>query len=55
MNIKKKYTSPKINSIQVDLEESIAAGSARALSGNSSDQVKEEWIQDDTDYRVIEW
>ncbi|MEN5233517.1 hypothetical protein [Sphingobacterium faecium] len=53
--VKKKYTSPKIDTVIIELEEGVAAGSATVRTPNASDQVTQEWQQDDTDYRVIEW
>lgn len=53
--IKKSYTSPKLETVMIELEEGLAAGSATVTTPNNSNQVTQEWQQDDTDYRVIEW
>lgn len=53
--IKRNYLSPRIEATQIELEEGVAAGSATVRSMDMNDRVKEEWQQDDTDYRVIEW
>jgi hypothetical protein len=53
--IKMNYISPRMETTQIELEEGLAAGSATVRTPNASNQVTQEWQQDDTDYRVIEW
>lgn len=53
--IKRNYLSPRINTTHIELEEGVAAGSATVRTMDMNEKVKEEWQQDDTDYRVIEW
>lgn len=52
---KKNYTSPKIETILIQLEEGVAAGSATVFSTDTNNEVMQEWQKDDTDYRVVEW
>lgn len=53
--IKKNYKCPRVEMTQLELEEGLAAGSATVRTPNANNQVTQEWQQDDTDYRVIEW
>jgi len=49
------YESPEIRVINVELEHSIAAGSAKISPKNSSGQVFESWQEDVDDTRTVEW
>ncbi|QIH32914.1 MULTISPECIES: hypothetical protein [Sphingobacterium] len=48
---KKIYTSPKIEAVNVELEQGIAAGSAATTSNDP----QESWDRADDDDRVINW
>ncbi len=52
---KQEYVTPKVGSFLIEMEQGIAAGSARVLPPNSGGQVQEEWGQDPDDNRTIEW
>ncbi|MCL1654390.1 Uncharacterised protein [Elizabethkingia miricola] len=52
---KQEYVTPKVGSFLIEMEQGIAAGSARVLPPNSGGQVQEEWTQDPDDNRTIEW
>ncbi|WP_372483108.1 hypothetical protein AB9J70_18390 [Elizabethkingia anophelis] len=52
---KEDYTSPKFDMFLIEMEQGIAAGSAKVLPPNSGGQVQEEWTQGDDDNRTIEW
>lgn len=54
-NGKRPYESPEIKMISIELEHSIAAGSAMVKPENMNNQVMEEWEEDPDDYRTIEW
>ncbi len=51
----KKYKTPRIEVIQIFLEEGIASGSAFARPQNGSNQIIEEWEQDETETKNIDW
>jgi len=53
--MKKKYSTPKIYSVSVYLEEGIAAGSASVRPQNGSNQVMEQWYQEDTQTKEFDW
>ncbi|WP_165689669.1 hypothetical protein [Elizabethkingia occulta] len=52
---KQEYFTPKIAVSLIEMEQGIAAGSARVLPPNSGGQVQEEWTSDPDDNRTIEW
>ncbi|HFK5566101.1 TPA: hypothetical protein ACG0AB_001584 [Elizabethkingia anophelis] len=52
---KSEYVSPDIRVFVVEMEQGIAAGSARVVPPNNGGVVQEEWIQGDDDNRTIEW
>lgn len=52
---KKNYKSPKIETIMIELEEGVAAGSATVFSKDANNEIMQEWQKDETDYRVVEW
>ena len=54
-NTKSEYVSPDIRVFVVEMEQGIAAGSARVVPPNNGGVVQEEWIQGDDDNRTIEW
>lgn len=53
--MKKQYSTPKIEAVCVSLEEGIAAGSAFVRPHNGSDQVMENWYEDDTQTKDFDW
>ncbi|MDR2230111.1 MAG: hypothetical protein LBE39_11650 [Flavobacteriaceae bacterium] len=52
---KQEYVTPRVSSFLMEMEQGIAAGSARVLPPNSGGQVQEEWTTDPDDNRTIEW
>ncbi|OPC53214.1 hypothetical protein DSC47_02200 [Elizabethkingia miricola] len=52
---KSEYVSPDIKVFFVEMEQGIAAGSAKVVPPNNSGVVQDEWIQGDDDNRTIEW
>lgn len=53
---KRAYESPEIKVLNVELEHSIAAGSAIVQPGNGVDnEIFEEWQVDPDDERIINW
>ncbi|AQX06410.1 hypothetical protein KRE40_09980 [Elizabethkingia meningoseptica] len=52
---KEEYRSPRLETSLVEMEQGVAAGSARVLPPNSVGDVKEEWVVGDDDNRTIEW
>ncbi|UIR55972.1 hypothetical protein LZQ00_17125 [Sphingobacterium sp. SRCM116780] len=52
---KKKYFPPVIILTYVELEEAIAAGSATVHTPNVYNEIKDQWIVEDTDYKTIDW
>lgn len=53
--VKKSYSSPRVESTQVELEQGIAAGSASALPGDNGNSVQQEWTNGPDDSRTIDW
>ncbi|WP_407481018.1 hypothetical protein [Elizabethkingia meningoseptica] len=53
--LKQGYSSPVLHVLLIEMEEGIAAGSARVSPTNTTGEVKEEWIIGDDDNRTIEW
>lgn len=51
----KEYSTPRIDQILIELEQGIAAGSATAISPDSSNHVQDEWTVETDDTRVIPW
>jgi len=51
----KKYDSPRIERINIFLEEGIAVGSEFARPQNGSNQIMEQWEQDETETKNIDW
>ncbi|AQX51235.1 MULTISPECIES: hypothetical protein [Elizabethkingia] len=54
-NLKQEYSAPALDVLWLEMEQGIAAGSARVVPPNSGGQVQEEWTQDPDDNRTIEW
>jgi len=52
---KQEYITPRVSLLLMEMEQGIAAGSARVLPQNSGGQVQEEWTTDPDDNRTIEW
>lgn len=52
---KQEYITPRVSLLLMEMEQGIAAGSARVLPPNSGGQVQEEWTTDPDDNRTIEW
>ncbi|PUB26354.1 hypothetical protein C8J95_11137 [Elizabethkingia sp. YR214] len=52
---KQEYITPRVSLLLMEMEQGIAAGSARVLPSNSGGQVQEEWTTDPDDNRTIEW
>lgn len=52
---KRPYESLSLTVLQIEIEQSIAAGSANVTPINSNQQVMEEWEEDPTDNRTIVW
>ena len=52
---KSEYISPDIKVFFVEMEQGIAAGSAKVVPPNNGGLVQDEWIQGDDDNRTIEW
>lgn len=52
---KRPYESPEIQLVCVELEHSIAAGSAAINPHDMNNQVLEEWEVDPDDNRTINW
>lgn len=55
VRVRRVYETPEIKVICVELEHSIAAGSAKISPKNSSGQVYERWEEDIDDTRTLEW
>ncbi|MFZ4861608.1 hypothetical protein ACL9RF_05430 [Sphingobacterium sp. Mn56C] len=53
--MKKSYSSPEITSFNVRLENTIAAGSASVRPGNNNDEVYEQWTDDGTEIKDLDW
>ncbi|WP_249059120.1 hypothetical protein [Elizabethkingia bruuniana] len=54
-NQKQEYSAPVVEVLFLEMEQGVAAGSAKVLPPNSGGAVQEEWIQGDDDNRTIEW
>ncbi|AJW62488.1 hypothetical protein VO54_01002 [Elizabethkingia miricola] len=54
-NFKQEYSAPALDVLWLEMEQGIAAGSAKVLPPNSGSQVQEEWTQYPDDNRTIEW
>lgn len=54
-NLKQEYSAPALDVLWLEMEQGIAAGSAKVVPPNSGGQVQEEWTQDSDDNRTIEW
>lgn len=54
-NVKQEYSAPALDVLWLEMEQGIAAGSAKVVPPNSGGQVQEEWTQDPDDNRTIEW
>ncbi|AIL45523.1 hypothetical protein HZP84_02435 [Elizabethkingia anophelis] len=54
-NLKQEYSAPALDVLWLEMEQGIAAGSAKVVPPNSGGQVQEEWTQDPDDNRTIEW
>lgn len=52
--LKKNYISPRIESLNIELEQGLAAGSAQPTS-NVSNDVQQSWDKADDDNRGIDW
>ncbi|AQX48491.1 hypothetical protein ATB99_09070 [Elizabethkingia meningoseptica] len=52
---KEEYVSPELDVALMEMEQGIAAGSARVNPANGQNEVKEEWTVGDDDNRTIEW
>ncbi|WP_185114050.1 hypothetical protein, partial [Elizabethkingia anophelis] len=52
---KQEYFAPVVEVLLLEMEQGVAAGSAKVLPPNSGGAVQEEWIQGDDDNRTIEW
>ncbi|WP_183078645.1 hypothetical protein [Sphingobacterium puteale] len=52
--LKKNYISPRIKSLNIELEQGLAAGSAQPTS-NVSNDVQQSWDKADDDNRGIDW
>ncbi|WP_156309445.1 hypothetical protein [Sphingobacterium endophyticum] len=51
----KKYTSPRIEVYDINLEEGIASGSAFVHPQNGENDVMEQWYEDDQQTKNIDW
>ncbi len=54
-NLKQEYSAPALDVLWLEMEQGIAAGSAKVVPPNNGGQVQEEWTQDPDDNRTIEW
>ncbi|MCL1669810.1 hypothetical protein M2T82_17260 [Elizabethkingia ursingii] len=54
-NLKQEYSAPALDVLWLEMEQGIAAGSAKVIPPNSGGQVQEEWTQGPDDDRTIEW
>ena len=52
---KHEYSAPVVEVLFLEMEQGVAAGSAKVVPPNSVGAVQEEWIQGDDDNRTIEW
>lgn len=52
---RRRYVSPDIQVINLELEHSIAAGSAEVTPTNMDNTIIEEWEVDTDDTRTLEW
>ncbi|GEM70201.1 hypothetical protein SMI01S_38070 [Sphingobacterium mizutaii NBRC 14946 = DSM 11724] len=51
----KTYMSPKIEILDIHLEEGIASGSAFVRPHNNENEMMDQWYQDDQETRNIDW
>ncbi|WP_118195470.1 hypothetical protein [Albibacterium indicum] len=54
-SVRRPYLSPDIQVINLELEHSIAAGSAEVTPTNMNGTILEEWEEDPDDNRTFEW
>ena len=52
---KKIYVPPTITKIEIEIEESIGAGSARIDTFGFHDEITENWIEDDNETKSFTW
>lgn len=52
---KQEYSAPVVEVLFLEMEQGVAAGSAKVVPPNNGGVVQEEWIQGDDDNRTIEW
>lgn len=52
---KRPYVSPDVKVLDIELEHSIAAGSAEVTPTNINGTIMEEWEEDPDDNRTFDW
>ncbi|WP_407480803.1 hypothetical protein [Elizabethkingia meningoseptica] len=52
---KEEYRSPMIEISLIEMEQGVAAGSARVLPADLGNNIQEMWLEDSSDDRTIEW
>ncbi|MCL1664294.1 hypothetical protein M2T78_08530 [Elizabethkingia ursingii] len=52
---KQEYSAPVVEVLFLEMEQGVAAGSAKVVPPNSGGAVQEEWMRGDDDNRTIEW